>query len=221
MWFPIAQTRKNGLDCLSQKVVSFKLMKNKAETEVEISTDSLGKIGDVKYVYTFEKDGKVTIKTFFMPNTESLKIVARIGLMLQMPNSFDDIVYLGKEYETYADRNQCGFVKVCNTSPQEMFHCYVVPQSTGNRMDTRYATLQSETNSLKISSNKPFQFSVLPYSDANIDKAMHLNELEAEETITVHIDEEQMGVGTATCGPSVRPHYLIPLQKTSFEFVLE
>ncbi len=220
-WSGIAQTRKNGLDCLNQKVVSFKLMKNKAETEVEISTDSLGKIGDVKYVYTFEKDGKVTIKTFFMPNTESLKIVARIGLMLQMPNSFDDIVYLGKEYETYADRNQCGFVKVCNTSPQEMFHCYVVPQSTGNRMDTRYATLQSETNSLKISSNKPFQFSVLPYSDANIDKAMHLNELEAEETITVHIDAEQMGVGTATCGPSVRPHYLIPLQKTSFEFVLE
>ena len=220
-WSGIAQTRKNGLDCLIQKVVSFKLMKNKAETEVEISTDSLGKIGDVKYVYTFEKDGKVTIKTFFMSNTESLKIVARIGLMLQMPNSFDDIVYLGKEYETYADRNQCGFVKVCNTSPQEMFHCYVVPQSTGNRMDTRYATLQSETNSLKISSNKPFQFSVLPYSDANIDKAMHLNELEAEETITVHIDAEQMGVGTATCGPSVRPHYLIPLQKTSFEFVLE
>lgn len=220
-WSGIAQIRKNGLNDLTQKVISFESSKNKLETLAEISTDSLGNIGKARFIYSFRKDGTISIKTIFMPNKESLKIVARIGLMLQIPNSFDKITYLGKEFETYADRNQCGFVKLCQTSPQEMFHCYVVPQSTGNRMDTRFAIFENEESELKISSDKAFQFSALPYSDDNIDKAMHLNELTEEDNITIHIDTEQMGVGTATCGPSVLPQYLVPLQNTSFEFVLE
>ncbi|MBO5974353.1 MAG: DUF4981 domain-containing protein [Paludibacteraceae bacterium] len=220
-WSGIAQTRKNGLKDLTQKTISFKTSKNKVETLAELSTDSLGKIGEVKFVYRFERDGKVRVNTSFFPNKEVLKVVARVGLMLQMPNSFGKTAYLGKEFETYADRNQCGFVKLCHTSPQEMFHCYVVPQSTGNRMDTRFAIFENEKNLLKISAAKPFQFSALPYSDDNIDRAMHLNELKEESQITIHIDAVQMGVGTATCGPSVLPHYLVPLQNTSFEFVLE
>ena len=36
--------------------------------------------------------------------------------------------------------------------------------------------------------------------------------------LTVHLDAEQAGVGTATCGPGVLPQYLVPLKKQHFEF---
>ena len=170
--------------------------------------------------YLFNSDSTISVKTVFSPDT-SVKVLSRIGLMFQMPNEFSKISYLGKEYETYVDRNQCGFVRLCKTTPDEMFHSYVVPQTTGNRMDVRYATFSDGKTDLSISATTPFQFSALPYSDANIDNAKHLNELLPEEMFTVHIDAKQMGVGTATCGPSVLPQYLIPLKKTTFEFIIK
>ena len=36
--------------------------------------------------------------------------------------------------------------------------------------------------------------------------------------VTVHLDAEQTGVGTATCGPDVLPKYRIPVHDTPFSF---
>lgn len=138
-----------------------------------------------------------------------------------MPDRFSQIDYLGKEYETYPDRNQCGFIRRCTTSPDAMFHAYVVPQATGNRMDVRYVNFSDGNTDLTLSASVPFQFSALPYGDENIDNAKHLNELLPENNITVHVDAFQMGVGTATCGPSVLPQYLVPLRKTTFDFIIK
>ena len=38
--------------------------------------------------------------------------------------------------------------------------------------------------------------------------------------VTVHLDAEQAGVGTATCGPGVQPQYRVPVTEQSFEFTL-
>lgn len=46
----------------------------------------------------------------------------------------------------------------------------------------------------------------------NVDKATHINELKRTGVVTVHLDAEQSGVGTATCGPGVLPQYLVPVQ---------
>ena len=51
-------------------------------------------------------------------------------------------------------------------------------------------------------------------------KARHINDLKRDGMLTVHLDAEQAGVGTATCGPGVLPQYLVPLKKQHFEFTL-
>ena len=58
------------------------------------------------------------------------------------------------------------------------------------------------------------------FPDVMVEKARHINELERDGLLTVHLDAEQAGVGTATCGPGVLPKYLVPLKKQSFEFTL-
>jgi beta-galactosidase len=219
-WSDVAKTKTSGFDNLSQKATSFKVKKNCIETSALIFSSENRQVGKMDVSYLFNSDSTISVKTVFSPDT-SVKVLSRIGLMFQMPNEFSKISYLGKEYETYVDRNQCGFVRLCKTTPDEMFHSYVVPQATGNRMDVRYATFSDGETDLTISAVNPFQFSALPYSDANIDNAKHLNELLPEEMFTVHIDAKQMGIGTATCGPSVLPQYLIPLKKTTFEFIIK
>ena len=56
--------------------------------------------------------------------------------------------------------------------------------------------------------------------DDVLEKARHINDLERNGRITVHLDAEQAGVGTATCGPGVQPQYRVPLTEQSFEFTL-
>lgn len=71
-----------------------------------------------------------------------------------------------------------------------------------------------------VESNRTFQFSIIPFSDVLLEKARHINDLKRDGMLTVHLDAEQAGVGTATCGPGVLPQYLVPLKKQHFEFTL-
>jgi len=75
-------------------------------------------------------------------------------------------------------------------------------------------------NGLFVNSSRPFQFSISPFSDENIEKATHINELERNGKVTVHLDAGQSGVGTATCGPATLPPYLIPIDRQQFDFTI-
>ena len=85
----------------------------------------------------------------------------------------------------------------------------------------RWATITNEAgNGLHVTAAHPWQFSIVPFADSNIDTSTHINQLKRSGTVTVHLDAEQAGVGTATCGPGVLPQYLVPVKKATFEFVI-
>ena len=148
--------------------------------------------------------------------------MARLGLAFEVEDAYNHITYLGRgEHETYIDRNQSGKIGVYETTPERMFHYYVVPQSTGNRTDVRWMKLTDDAGKgCLVESDSPFQFSTIAYPDAMLEKARHINELEHNGKITVHLDAKQAGVGTATCGPGVQSQYLVPLTKQTFDFTI-
>ena len=49
-------------------------------------------------------------------------------------------------------------------------------------------------------------------------KAQHQSDAVAGDEVTVHLDAEQTGVGTATCGPDVLPKYYVPVVPRTFTF---
>ncbi len=214
--------REAGLQNLSQKVVSVKKTGTATIAQVEILNDKKIKIADARFVYTIGRDGGLKIKTGFFPDTTAVKSLARLGITFQMQAAFGNVTYLGRgDVETYADRKQAGKIGLYHTSAERMFHYYITPQSTGNRTDTRWVEFTDANRSgLFVKSDKPFEFSVLPFSDKMIDKSTHINQLERDGNITVHLDAIQTGVGTATCGPGVLPQYLVPVKNYQFEFVI-
>lgn len=214
--------RQAGLDHAVQRVVSLKESKNKAIAKVDILNAEGKKLGNAEFVYTLSREGAMKVQTTFAPDTLLVKSMARIGLTFEMKDSYDRVTYLGRgAHETYIDRNQSGKIGIYETTPERMFHYYVVPQSTGNRTDVRWMQLADEAGSgCWVESNRPFQFSVVPFSDDLLEKARHINELERNGRVTIHLDAEQAGIGTATCGPGVLPPYLVPLTKQSFEFTI-
>lgn len=214
--------KQAGLDNLTQKVVSLKEGKTSTNVQIELINPKGEKIGTADLLYTSERNGAVKVRTTFEPDTAVVKSIARLGLTFEMKDMYGNVAYLGRgDNETYSDRKQSGKIGLYQTTAERMFHYYVTPQSSGNRTDVRWAKLTDEKGSgCFIDSNSPFQISVIPFSDVLLEKALHINELERDGKITVHLDAEQAGVGTATCGPGVLPQYLVPLTKQTFEFTI-
>ena len=214
--------RDAGLDCLTQKVVSLKESKTSTTARVEILNAKTQRVGIADFVYSLDRNGALKVHTTFQPDTTIVKSMARLGLTFRVSNAYDQVSYLGRgDNETYIDRNQSGKIGVYQTTPERMFHYYVAPQSTSNRTDVRWVKLADTSGEgIFVESDRAFQFSIIPFSDVLLEKARHINELERDGLLTVHLDAEQAGVGTATCGPRVLPQYLVPLKKQSFEFTL-
>ena len=210
-----------GLDNIRQKLISIKKTKKGNEVNVDLLNSKDVKIGNASFIYALN-NGLLSVNTVFKPDTSIVKSMARIGLTFQMPYEYQQVSYLGKSDENYADRKQSGKIGIYNTSVEEMFHYYVKPQATGNRMDTRWCSLTNENgNGLLFKGDKNFQFSVIPFDDAVVDKAKHINDLERTGIVTVHLDAEQAGVGTATCGPGVLPQYRVPVTDYKFTSTLQ
>jgi beta-galactosidase len=164
-------------------------------------------------------DSCLELSTRFNPDKSFIKAMARVGLTFRMKDeSCGDFTYLGRgPVETYADRKSCGLIDVFKSSPSKEFHYYVLPEATGNHTDTRWLSINGA--GMKISTSLPsFQFSITPYTDTNIDFAQHVNQLVDDGKVTVHLDAEQQGVGTATCGPGVLPKYCVPVRNYDFSF---
>ena len=214
--------RQAGLDHLTQKVVSLKEGKNKTTVKADILNVEGKKIGNAEFIYALNRDGSMKVQTTFEPDTSLVKSMARLGITFEMKDTYENVTYLGRgEHETYTDRNQSGKIGIYKTTPERMFHYYVVPQSTGNRTDVRWLQLTDEHGKgCWIEANSFFQFSTFPFSDVILEKARHINELKRDGKITIHLDAEQAGVGTATCGPGVLPSYLVPLTKQTFDVTI-
>ena len=214
--------RQAGLGHLTQKVVSLKEGKNKTTVKADILNVEGKKIGNAEFIYALNRDGSMKVQTTFEPDTSLVKSMARLGVTFEMKDTYENVTYLGRgEHETYTDRNQSGKIGIYKTTPERMFHYYVVPQSTGNRTDVRWLQLTDEHGKgCWIEANSLFQFSTVPFSDVILEKARHINELKRDGKITIHLDAEQAGVGTATCGPGVLPSYLVPLTKQTFDVTI-
>ncbi len=215
--------KKAGLDQMKQEVTSMK----KKKKQVNVSTKLVGpkgqEIGTANFEYKLDQKNILTVSVDFTPNAEVVKSLARVGVAFEMPEAFNQVSYLGKgDVETYADRREAGVIGVYHTTAQKMFYPYIYPQSSGNRMDVRWMSVKnSEGFGLKAVSEQPFQFSVVPYEDSVIDAATHLNQLKDTGVVTVHLDVEQSGVGTATCGPGVLSQYRVAVKPYQFSFTLQ
>ncbi|WP_286813152.1 glycoside hydrolase family 2 TIM barrel-domain containing protein [Bacteroides sp. Phil13] len=214
--------KKVGLDKLTQRALSVKTSARGGRSEVELLNVRNERLGTATFIYTLKKDGALDVQTHFVPDTAVVTSLARVGLTFEMPDAYSRVAYLGRgEHETYIDRNESGRIGVYHTDVERMFHYYVRPQATGNRTDVRWMQLADEAGEgLAFRSDVPFQFSVIPFTDECLDTATHINQLRREGVVTVHLDAEQAGVGTATCGPGVLPQYRVPVQEYKFRFTI-
>lgn len=209
--------REEGIDSISQRMTSLKFKDNVVCVKSEIIGRKGNVIATADYNYGVNADGTLAVTCRFVPDTAAIKNMPRLGLTFTMPEAeCGDVTYFGRSGETYIDRMSAGRIGTYTVKPVDDFHVYVKPKSAGNHTQTRY--VKFDGCGVKVNSSALFQFSAYPYSDAMLQKAEHQNDVSPCSDVTVHLDAEQTGVGTATCGPDVLPQYYLPIEPRQFTF---
>lgn len=176
-----------------------------------------------KQHYEVFPTGDVRLRTTVDP-LPWVTYLPKVGLQMRISSQLAITEWVGYGEETYPDRRACGELGHYIAPTDALFHGYVRPQTAGNRMETRYVSFLNGQNQRMLSAqlvDTSCQFSVYPYEDKNVQNAMHLNKLKKQDYYILNVDYAQAGLGTATCGPSVRDPYLLKAEPMSFVLHLQ
>ncbi len=150
-----------------------------------------------KVIYNVFFDGRVMIHAEY-PGVDTDVDFPVFAMDFKMKKKYDNFRYygLGPE-ENYIDRNFGGKLGVHESNAKENLSGYVNPQECGNRTGVRYVQVTDErgTGVRFTSVEEPFEMSVLPYSAAELETAMHLEELKEPSYTWVRLAAKQMGIG--------------------------
>ncbi|MBL0268724.1 MAG: DUF4981 domain-containing protein [Chitinophagaceae bacterium] len=147
--------------------------------------------------YTITPDGVVKLDYFLRANP-ALPNIPKIGMQLATRKEYRQIEYFGRgPMENYTDRRYGFDAGLYRQDINDFIEPYAVPQENGNRTDVRWMFLQEPTSKegLLIVADSLLSMSAWPYTEENLSKAKHTNELKDAGFITVNIDLVQMGVG--------------------------
>lgn len=133
----------------------------------------------------------------------------RIGITFALPKSMaEKFTYKGYgPHESYIDKHLCCEYGAYKTTAGKEYFRYVKPQESGSHFASTEVALEG---GMKITAEKPFSFSVLPYSAQTLARAAHDFELREDGNVYVSLDIAMSGVGTNSCGPELAQAYRAP-----------
>ncbi|XP_024021112.1 uncharacterized protein LOC21406722 isoform X1 [Morus notabilis] len=179
----------------------------------------------VEVVYTINSSGDVIMNCNVVPKAD-LPPLPRVGVEFHLEKSVNQIKWYGRgPFECYPDRKASAHVDVYEKNVDEMHVPYIVPGECSGRADVRWATFLNR-NGFGIyasiyGSSPPMQMSASYYSAAELDQAIHNEDLVKGDNIEVHLDHKHMGLGgDDSWSPCVHNNYLIPAVQYSFSMRL-
>jgi beta-galactosidase len=178
----------------------------------------------LQVLYTLNGDGVLKISNSLNPSN-GLPNIPKVGMQCGIVREYDNITWYGRGLlENYIDRRFGSDAGIYSQYIYEFMEPYVMPQENGNRTDVRWMFLSdSENQGLLVVADSLLSMSAWLYTEENINKARHTNELKDAGFITLNIDLIQMGVGGNDSWSDVAQpleQYQIPARKYNYTFYL-
>ena len=161
----------------------------------------------------YENTNKGILVTSKLHALKGKKNYGRFGKAFKMDESFDNVNYYGRNGESYNDMKDHTQIENVTCKVCDMTEPYVKPQESGNRMDTRFVTVDNGNEKITFTAvNKAFELGVKPYSDMELKDMKH-REDEVRTGTYVTISAFQAGIGSASCGPGCAEDCRYPMTK--------
>ncbi len=135
----------------------------------------------------------------------------RIGLILSMPEGFEQFTWLGRgPEESYADRKAGVTVGLYAGSVSDQYVPYIMPQENGNKTDVRWSAVTNKDGyGMMALGGALMETGVSHFTANDLFIAYHTNELVPRDEIFWTLDAAQCGLGGNSCGPMTLPEYLL------------
>jgi beta-galactosidase len=162
-------------------------------------------------------------------NGKKLPEMPRFGMRMELPGKFENLEYYGRgPWENYDDRNTASFVGTYNDKVSNQFTwTYIRPQECGAKTDTRWIKLTNSNGvGIQITGVQALNFSALNASTENLDPGLtkmqrHTNDVILKDTVYLHIDLKQRGVGgDNSWGALPHSQYLLNQNQYSYSYII-
>jgi beta-galactosidase len=173
--------------------------------------------GDALYTTTYDVDaeGMVKIKNKFEALKGNYPMMMRFGNQMILPKEFNTIKWYGRgPQESYWDRKTGAMVGQYEGKVEDQYHPYIRPQESGNKADTRWASLtNAKGRGLMIMQEADYlNVNAINHSTEDLDPAdekaqFHSGDLIGREEIYLNIDLQQTGLA------GIDSWYHLPLEK--------
>jgi beta-galactosidase len=174
--------------------------------------------------YTVNQDCSIQVKMHYY-GQKGLPMLPLYGMEFRMKSELEcfSVYGLGPD-ENYIDRAAGAKLGRYHLRVADNLSRYVVPQECGNRTGVRSAQIYNESGEgIEITMIKDaFELNVLHYSTADLENALHIEDLPPIRNTFIRVAAKQMGVGgDDSWGAPVHPEYFISGEKDiEFEFKL-
>lgn len=187
---------------------------------VDASLSGVSRVPYLKYTteYEFFADGKVKVSADFNVKPQYTTFLPRIGFEFSNPVSDLEFSYYGHgPYENYCDmllHAPCGLYK---SSASREYVPYPMPQEHGNHFGCNMLTLGT---GMIFETDSEFEINLSDYDTKTLANAKHTDELKKNGFTNVRVDYRVNGIGSASCGPMLRPEHMITEKNMKFTFYI-
>ncbi len=171
----------------------------------------------IESVYKIDAIGEIEASLQITPTFRPLP---RFGFAIELTKVNDVMKFYAKgPHENYCDRNSGSYLARYEGQVNDFLHDYLFPQENGNHTEARLLEVGDKLGVRVEAIDKPFEFSVHPYTMDALQEAKHLHELVKTENFTVNIDGKQAGVSgdTPAFRTTMKKYSLPPFKKQSFK----
>jgi len=163
---------------------------------IEIDMNLLDIGADYQLRYTINGEGKIQVNATYTPYKDNIPKMPKFGMRIRLPADMTTVKWYGRgEFENYPDRKSGYFIGLYSKSLSEFITNYTVPQDNANRTDVRWFSLGNGKGHIKITGLQPLCFRAWYYSEDDLEKARHPQDLPVRDFVNVNIDLNIHGVG--------------------------
>ena len=149
----------------------------------------------------------MTIETEYQI-ADYIQSLPRFGFEFGIDKAYDKFAFIGfGKTESYIDKNVACKYGHFESAPKENYeNGYVRPQESGSHYASKYLAIEGL---FAMTAEKPFSFSVNPYTTKQLCNAQHTFELKENDFVNVCVDLAMRGVGSQSCGPALAEKFEI------------
>ncbi|MGA4838889.1 glycoside hydrolase family 2 TIM barrel-domain containing protein [Streptomyces sp. G45] len=175
----------------------------------------------LRTAYRWTSDGTaLTLTVSVTPEGDWQVPLPRLGVRLGLPAAYGYAHWFGTAEEAYPDTNPAPRMGRWSSTVDGLHTPYVRPQENGARADVRWAELRTghAGPGVRVVGDPAFWFTARRWSTEELDAAAHRTDLTPGDTVWVHLDHGQRGIGTQSCGPGVLPQHELRVAPAEFAF---